>query len=459
MVNYTHVQLLKALLTATRPVEVRNLLLSISDRPELSAGEIFGSQKYSWEFYGGRESNISSINLGSKPGRSLTERITNAIDGVLEKKMSKAAGMEPSSPTEAAKAWFGRPPTTADSGLFKSIKEFSVNGYDQLVKVVLLPSDINTEPTIDVSDDGIGIAPADFPNTILSLQQGNKIKKRYLAGAFGQGGASTLAFCEYALIVSRNINSPNIVGFTVIKLMRLGEGYKEDAYVYLAVQDENGNRAVPSCEWDGALDLYPTITSGKPQPLETGTLIRHYGYRLDGLEKTLSPGPGNLYHLLHYMMFDPLLPFRVIDRRKEGSYKNELVSGSRNRLMSYTERKDKQEDTSEQELSGTVLRHHAPREMISPRGDEPPSIGVEYWVIFNYERAGDKIFPRPTPNKLFVDPYHPILGTMNGQNQGEMTARILKDINLPMVAKHIIIHIDATQAQQRCASELILVNT
>jgi hypothetical protein len=447
MSTYTHVDLLNALLAATMPVEVRNVLLSIGDNPELSAGESFGAQEYSWEFYGGRESNISSINLGSKPGRSLTERITNAIDGVLEKKMAKAAGMEPSSPMEAAKAWFGRPPSTPDSGLYKSLREFSVNGYDQLVRVVLLPSDESTEPIVDVVDDGIGIAPANFSKTILSLQQGNKIKKRYLAGAFGQGGASTLAFCEYALIVSRHINSPQTVGFTVVKLMRLGEGYKEDAYVYLAVQNENGHKDVPSCEWDGALDLYPTISSSKPLPLETGTLVRHYGYSLDGLEKTLSPGPGNLYHLLHYMMFDPLLPFRVIDRRKEGGYKNELVSGTRNRLMSLTEKKAEADDSaSEKELSGTVIRHHAPREMVSPRGDEAPSIGVEYWVIFNYEKAGEKVFLRPTPNKLFVDPYHPIVGTMNGQNQGEMTARILKDINLPMVAKHIVINIDATQA-------------
>jgi len=447
MNDYSHQELLEAFLAATKPSDIRSLLISIGDRADLSAGDTFGSKKYSWEFYGKIESNISSINLGSKPGRSLTERVTNAIDGVLERRMSKAAGLEPSSPMDAAKAWFGRPPTTADSGLFKSTKEFLTNGYDQLVRVILLPADNNPAPTIDVLDDGIGIMPADFPNTILSLQRGNKIKKRYLAGAFGQGGASTLAFCDYALVVSRSISSPSTVGFTIVKLLKLGEGYKEDAYVYLAVKDEAGNVIVPNCEWEGEIDPYKSIESGKPQGMVTGTLVRHYGYRLDGLDKTLSPAPGNLYHLLHYMMFDPLLPFRVIDVRREGAFKNELITGSRNRLMNYTEGKDEPEGTSsEEDASRTILRHHAPREMVSPRGDEAPSIGVEYWVIFNRAKLADGFKLRPSSNKIFVDPFHPMLGTMNGQNQGEMTARILKEINLPMVAKHIVIHVDATQA-------------
>lgn len=101
--------------------------------------------------------------------------------------------------------------------------------------------------------------------------------------------------------------------------MRLpeAEGYKEDAYVYLAVQDENGNVVVPSCEWEGDIDPYVEIKTKKPLPMGTGTLVRHYGYRLEGLASSLQSTPGNLYHSLHYVMFDPLLPFRIYDLRKE----------------------------------------------------------------------------------------------------------------------------------------------
>lgn len=186
MTAYSNMELLKALLTATKPTEVHTILSAIGDRAELSPGHLFGTQGFRWEFYGGRDSNISSVNLASKPGRSITERVTNAIDAVLEKKMSQAAGVVPTSPMEAAKSWFGRPPTTPDNGLFKW-KEYKTNGYDHLVRVVMLPTTNNSQPTIDVLDNGIGVTPSDFPNTILSLQNGNKIKKRYLAGAFGQG--------------------------------------------------------------------------------------------------------------------------------------------------------------------------------------------------------------------------------------------------------------------------------
>jgi hypothetical protein len=437
--------LLKSLLEATKPSQVREILQAIGDRSDIPVGESFGDGQYHWEFYGGRDSNISSIGLGSKPGRSLTERVTNAIDGVLEKWASNSAGTEPSSPMDAAQRWFGRPPSNAVNGLYSKAREFSVNKYDRLVRVVMTVGDKVTAPTIDVIDDGIGIQPTDFSNTILSLHQGNKITKRYLAGAFGQGGASTLGFCEYVMIASRHIAS-HLVGFTVIKLMRLAEPYKEDAYVYLAIRDHDDIPIVPNCNWDGAIDPYPD-KSQKPDSLMTGTLVRHYGYGLEGLEKTLSSSPGTLYHLFQIMMFDPLLPFRIIDVRRDDASKDELITGSRNRLMKYTEAsEDPNSESQEPEERGTELRHYAPREMLSPRSDEAPNIGVEYWVPLNRRKTGDKITLRSSSNELFVDRHHPIVGTMNGQNQGEMTARLLKEIELSMVAKHIVIHIDASQA-------------
>lgn len=442
----THADLLKSLLAVTKPSDVYLILEQTGDRQELEAGELFGKQKYYWKYYGNRESNISTINLGSKPSRSLIERITNGIDAVFEKQMVKR-DVPPTSPMDAAKKWFGRPPTTVDSGIF-TWKEINTYEHDRHVQVVMLLGDEEASPTIDVLDSGVGILPENFCNTIVSLQEGNKLKKRYLAGAFGQGGSQTLAFCEYALIVSRCIQNPDVIGFTLVKLMRLGGDYKEDAYVYLAITNENGEQSVPSFQLDGAsiLDFYPTISGSerhKPIALnESGTLVRHYGYKLRGLEKTLNPAPGNLYHLFHYMMFDPLLPFRVIDLRKEGDIKNERITGSRNRLMDHTIR--------EVPTGSTQLRHYHPREMISPASEVEPSIGIEYWVVITHEGTGI----RSRSNRQFVEPDHPIVGTLNGQNQGELTAQILKELELSLVARHIIIHIDATQVSSEIRRQL-----
>ena len=302
-------------MTVTRPNQVRGILSSIGDREDLRIHEQFGPLSCHWRFYGGHESNMSTINLGSKSGRSLVERITNAFDAVLEKQMHIRKGNPPNSPFEAAKKWFGRPPSDIDSGIF-TWKDYRAEDRDRYVHVVLTSGDEEISPTIDIKDDGIGIEPQRFPDTILSLHRGNKIKKKYLAGAFGQGGSATFSFCKYTLIISRHVDKPSKIGFTLVKLMNLGDDYSENAYAYLAVGDPN-DPVIPNVDIDPDKSL-PLYSGGgysgddnekslKLRTLSTGTIVRHYGYRLEGNHKTLSPSPGNLYHLLHYMLFDPVV--------------------------------------------------------------------------------------------------------------------------------------------------------
>jgi hypothetical protein len=220
-------------------------------------------------------------------------------------------------------------------------------------------------------------------------------------------------------------------------------------YAYLAMKGRDGRLTVPSFRLQGGLNLYPWLEDvrEKPGPLGSGTLVRHYGFKLTNLTRRLSPGPGNLYHLFHYMLFDTLLPFRVIDLRPGHSFKDELVTGSRNRLMKLA--RGASEDIEEEdssESSGNILRHHMPMEMVSPGGEKPPSIGIEYWVVTNMKKAGkDKpLTIRPKSNQMFLNPNHPIIGTLNGQNQGELTGRLFTDLQLPMVARHMVVHIDTT---------------
>jgi hypothetical protein len=326
--------------------------------------------------------------------------------------------------------------------------------------VVLNQSGVETAPTVDVIDDGIGIEPGQFPSTILSLQAGNKIRKWYLMGTFGQGGAATLAFCDYALIVSRHRNSRNLVGFTVIRVLNLSDMFKEDSWVYLSLRDAQGAITVPSCEvGDEAIELYREYP--KAPKLAKGTLVRHFTYRLNGLADTLAPSPGNLYHYLHLSLFDPLLPFRVIDIRDADRAKDELVSGSRNRLMKLLKRTVEQQE--EEETSGrTELKHFREMEFVVPFGTDDPTIGIEYWVVFNYKKGPkdrpDDVILRPQSNQLFVQSNHPILGTLNGQAQAELTAQLLRDLGLGMVARHMIIHIDASRVNNRVRRELFSTN-
>jgi len=444
----TSADLLTKLLKATKPSQVQAILREIGDSPELTVGQTFGNG-YRWHFFGNKESNISTINLGTKPGRSLTERLTNAIDAVLEHQMLTREGTVPmpDSPSDAAFNWFGRPPSDANNGLFNWKQR---NHYDRKVQVVMLQGDRDTKPTIDIIDAGIGITPDNFYRTILSLQEGNKIKKAYLAGAFGQGGASTFSFSDYTLIVSRHANNPNVIGFTIVRLMKMDRSYKEDAYVYLALESNSDTPLVPSVTFDEPIDLQPSVPDGgkKPTQFEHGTLIRHYGYELSGISGALGPQQGNLYHLFHYMMFDPLIPFRVIDLRTS-KQNDQLVSGARNRLMTLSLKTDADDQKGD---TGTSVEHHFRREMVNVGGDSTHPVGIEYWVVLSYDSSSGKL--RPSSNILFVERHFPILATMNGQNQGQKNAQLLRDLQLTMVAKHIIIHIDASLASSDIRRQL-----
>ncbi len=440
----TAAALLDDLLHATRPSEVQAILAEIGDRPDLAVDQSFGPLNTCWHFVGDNPSNMSVINLASKPARSLTERITNGIDAMLERAhhAHQNAG-EVDSPMAGAEAWFGRPPTTVSSGLYEMPQD-RLEKLADLIQVVLMPGDETGKPAVDVLDRGIGIQPDEFDQTILSFHQGNKISKQYLAGAFGQGGSSTIAFSDYTLIVSRHVEHGDTLGFTVVKQMELGEGYKENAYVYLASVTEDGSLSVPCIRYDGKVDLYPGIEdpANKPYPMKNGTLVRHYAYQLGALDRPFSTSPGNLLHMLEYMLFDPVLPLRLVDLRTPGEISSVIVIGSRNRLM--------------QPQEEVEVRHHQPKFWVRPLSSEAPSLGVEYWVVFaSLRQNGHKPAQRARPNDLFLDPAHPLIGTMNGQNHGELTARIIRDARLPQVARHLVVHLDLSQVSKRVRSQLL----
>lgn len=435
------------LIAAKSPSDVHSLLISLGDSSEIDIGQPLGPSGLLWHPVGDDTGNISAINLATKAGRSLTERITNALDAVLELRAMKAAGELPQNPRAAAEKWFGRPLSSTDSGLFQW--DFAGQKHDRNVSVVLHESGLENAPTVDVLDAGIGITPDMMSKTILSLRAGNKISKFHLIGTFGQGGSSTLAYCQYAIYASRHVASPGTVAFTVVRVQRLGDAYKEDCYSYLAL-NENGAITVPSADvGDGAITLYGEI-KGVPE-WNHGTLVRHVAYQLPDLTGDLGPSPGNLYHYLHASLFDPLLPFRVLDLRKPGKEKNELVSGSRNRLMRYTKKADE-----EGESDRTTLRHYRPMEFVVPHAETIPSIGIEYWVPLNRRKGkgNGEAQLRTYSNELFVQRGWPIIGSLNGQNQGELSASFIRKLGLNLVSRHMIVHIDASAAPPHVRRQL-----
>ena len=275
-------ELFNALLQTTSSTEVTAILRAIGDRPDIGIGNSFDALGLSWHPVGNNLSNNSTVNLATKPGRSLTERITNAVDAVLEDRVRPGIAL-PNDPRVAAQQWFGRPVSGPDEGLFRW--DYSKLAIDRRIAVVLSNSGNEAAPTVDVIDDGIGIQPDQFSNTILSLQGGNKIQRPYLMGLFGRGGSSTLGFSDYVLVISRHRDAPDKIGFTLIRILALDATYRDDAYAYLVVgKDSHGTPIVPPVNISTeSLKLYQQPTASRIADFRSGTIVRHYGFKLPNL--------------------------------------------------------------------------------------------------------------------------------------------------------------------------------
>lgn len=450
--------LFSQLFAATTSAQVFQVLRGLGDRFEQAPSAPIGDSGLEWRLFGDTLSNQSSIGLGTKAGRSITERVTNGFDAILEKRAQHHQGTLPESPSLAAERWFGRPVTGPDTGLFSW--KYAAAQYDKLVSMVLLPSEIPGTATIDVIDRGSGIPSTKLPTTILSLQQGNKITKKYLAGAYGQGGSATLSFCDYALVISRSIDEPETVSFTLIRILSMSDDYKVDAYAYLVLSNEN--KTVPTINAD-AIDLYPDISERAElsrlvgDAFTSGTIVRHYSYRLPGLDGKLGPGTGNLYHFLQSSLFDPLLPVGLVDLRDAKKPRREVILGSRNRLMKRTVA-TVQEDEEDEQFARIQLKHYRPMEYFAPHGGSEPTIGIEYWVVFAFRKSKNGMERRGYSCELFANRLHPIIGSLNGQNHGELSAQIIRDAGLPLLSRHMIVHIDASRVGARVIRELFSTN-
>jgi hypothetical protein len=125
--------------------------------------------------------------------------------------------------------------------------------------------------------------------------------------------------------------------------------------------------------------------------------------------------------------------------------------------MRLVEQKDNDESEGRVEI-----RHHRPMEYFSLSSGDAATTGIEYWVVNHYRKSKkggkEELVLRSNSIDSFVHPAHPIVGTLNGQTQGELTSRILKDLGLGMTARHIIIHVDASNTTPRLRRELFSTN-
>jgi hypothetical protein len=398
-------ELLTALRAATTPAEVEVAL------------DAWGTSNTAWKPVGNRENNRGTIEAAADPGRSLVERLTNGIDAVLEYEHSTHAGIPNArSPKDAAAAWLGIP----DGGL-SDLSQAERQRIAKRVNVTLLEGVARNKRVVEIADLGIGIAPEDMTGTILSLNEGNKLTKHYLAGLYGQGGSSTFAVSDYTLIASR-ANEQRPVGFTVVKFLDLpADLFRTGHYVYLT---------------DHGMVFRAQVLAGQ---FPRGTIIRHIGYDLTNYSGPL--GPNSLYGLLNTVLFDPVLPV-WLDSRVH-NYRR-VIKGSRNALNGAV-------DEGDERRAGPTLAHNV--RLFFVNIGEFGRVGIEYWLL-EAPTTENKV-----PSAAFVNPKKPIILTLNGQNQAELSQLLIrKQAELPYLAQRLICHIDGNHLTPQAKRALFVSN-
>lgn len=386
---------------------------------------------YTWRPIGDNEANFGLINIGSDPGSALIERITNAIDAVIEREalrqLTKKGGVVPATPREAADRWLGIPGgRVANLGDPAKRQPLADN-----VVITLLEGDHKRRPSVLIRDRGVGLTPSLMPKTILSLSGTNKIDKPYLAGAYGQGGSTVLAFSpDGTRFLSRRQpdlldGQADVVAVTFARYEELDPAKnKNGRYSYLVTRN---------------LEV-PHVPAPYLSDFEPGTAVLHFNLGIDRYAARMTQLTGSLWWLLQNALFDPILPVWAEDARLRvlGGKEKErrTIAGNYTRLSD-----DRRERVEHSDSVDVHLDH--------PSG--ATVVKVNYWVVRSKEDGGSA-----QPIDAYVDPYQPIAYTYFGQTHGTDERRFTSDrLQLPYLAKFLIIQVELDFLQPAARRELL----
>lgn len=367
-----------------------------------------------WIPVGNNESNHSTFQMLERGENGIIERLTNAIDAVIEKEYFLNPDASLKNPRKSAEKYF----SIKDGNLSNyATKEIGQN-LRNLVHLNVLESNKKGRPTIEVRDFGIGLKSEEFGKTILSLQGGNKLKKFYLAGTFGQGGSTANIFSKHTLFISKPIpekDNSNFISFTITKEFD-DYNYKTPIHKYLVLKSTKNPISVPDPE----------------NRFEPGTLVRHIEMNINqyGRSSAKAPGDNSIYHLVNKKLFNPILPIKItenrleVDRTNIDKNNNVIVALGCNQRLNNNEHVGYSDKlVFEFIFGGTVT--------------------VNYWVVVNKEAY-----------KNYNDKSTPVLYTINGQVEGNETSNFFEKISKPYLLNHLIVNVDCDEMDDRVKARL-----
>ena len=374
------------------------------------------SNPQNWVPYGDSLGNYSSFdNQMTTAEAALIEKLTNSIDAILTRQCL-IKGINPSSK---------KAPQSMQEALSTL---FTPDEKNQEYVQVIVDGAAN-EPNLMILDDGEGQEYTAFPNTFLSLQNGNKNNIKFVQGQFNMGSTGAVVFCgkyKYQLIASRrhpslNSNSQDI-GFTIVrKHVRTAderEKLKNTWYEYFVVDGE-----VPHFESDEI-----SVLPEQNIPFTHGSIVKMYNYQLTRKSIAYKSLRTDIDNLLYY----PAFPIKVYESRD--AYKSSDIAnwayGNGNILKGSKESvKEALEWTSVGEVISNPLFG---------------TVSVDLYLFKEEEKQKAASFAGKKP----------IVFLMNGQVQyGLPTSFISKDLNLKLIKNHLIVSIDCTNMKREFMDE------
>lgn len=304
-------ELLNELLHSTRPSEIEEIIHELGSRID-------------WVPIGNNAGNYGILNIGANPYEGITERITNAIDAMIELAVESDPELKTcANPRQAVARIHG----FRDGNLRWCKNDTTLSTLAADIRVKFQDSGERKQPTVEISDRGIGQHPSDFPDTLLGLNDDYKISKLYLMGAFGQGGQMSFSNCKYGVVISRKCpellksTQRDLVGWSIVRYRDPSDKnnfYKHGVYEYCI---DATARSVLSCSPNSVNKAF-----------FNGTIVKLIAYNLPkGTSDVLQPS-STAWSYLSQSLFDPLLPFTLHEERKDYQEKKRPLSGLARRL-------------------------------------------------------------------------------------------------------------------------------
>ncbi|HRV39086.1 MAG TPA: hypothetical protein P5152_02325 [Candidatus Paceibacterota bacterium] len=265
--------------------------------------------KLHWMPLGKDRGNAGRIKLASRPEGPIAERAINGMEALIEMKrrlelLDDPAVPPPQSAREAVARYFTLPPLDRIPKMEKMktpIEGQKPREYARKIArflcVRVAYEKALKEFAVFIEDEGIGQAPTQMHETLLSLGSSDKGDKPYLIGLFGQGGSSAYAASEYSWCISRRVpqlldGKADGVGWTVVKQV-LPDKRRDPFYAYLAARSNGEVPALP-------------VEAAEAIGLKHGSRFAHLAYNFAGGGSAVTKG---LYQTLNHILFNPVLPF------------------------------------------------------------------------------------------------------------------------------------------------------